>query len=249
MKHIVKGSEPAQLRQWINGQPLQNGHRINCAYADMPGTVKLVVKQRLLVDQGGLCCYTGISITETSSHIEHFKPQSRCENNEDVAYANLLAAYPGDNQRRCQFGAHAKADWYDHEKLINPMQGSCERRFRFRLDGSIHPADPIDDAAKETIKRLCLGHDLLVEYRRQAIDAILSPRKREPSAKQLKQMAKTYCEKDKEQRYRPFCSVFSKLRMSYCKGQSANASAEQQFDGSTTHEHSPDPCTRERGCL
>ena len=50
MKHIVKGAEPRELRDWINKQPMENGQRINIDYDDMP---KDPVKNRLLEDQDG----------------------------------------------------------------------------------------------------------------------------------------------------------------------------------------------------
>lgn len=91
MKHIIKGNSPSELDSWFRNQPIEDGCRINCGYTDMPSEVKQVVKQRLLEEQGGLCCYTGLRVKETTSHIEHFKPQSQCESHEDIEYHNLLA--------------------------------------------------------------------------------------------------------------------------------------------------------------
>lgn len=209
MKHIVKGSEPAQLRQWINGQPVENGRRINCSYRDMPGTVKAVVKQRLILEQGGLCCYTGISVTETQSHIEHFLPQTLCTDTDykDVEYTNLLAAYPGEDRPTCPFGARARGSWYDPVLLVSPLRGDCERRFVFRLNGRIEAANSGDDGAVQTIKKLHLDHESLAELRKQQIDAVLFPASRQLSNNQLKRIAEVYCQKDRQQRYRPFCFV------------------------------------------
>src|SRR6266542_5989051 len=117
MRYIKKRSAPKELRQWFAGQPIAGGGRINCRYGDMPGEVKDVVRQRLLEEQGWLCCYTGRRVGTKSSHIEHLKPQSRCEGHEDIAYGNLLAAYPGLDERS-PYGAHAKADWYDPALMV-----------------------------------------------------------------------------------------------------------------------------------
>lgn len=54
MKHIRKGSPPRALRDWFEGQPVEDGQRINCGYDDMPTNVKDAVKERLLHEQGGL---------------------------------------------------------------------------------------------------------------------------------------------------------------------------------------------------
>lgn len=207
MKYIVKGSEPAQLRQWINGQPVVDGQRINCSYRDMPGTVKAVVKQRLILEQGGLCCYTGIAVTEDESHIEHFLPQTLCTNHEDVEYTNLLAAYPGEDRPNCPFGARARGSWFDASLFVSPLRGDCERRFVFRLNGAIQAANNSDSGAVHTIKKLHLDHESLTELRKQQIDAVLFPANRQLSSSQLRRIAEAYCQKDRQQRYRPFCFV------------------------------------------
>lgn len=207
MKHIVKGSEPAQLRQWINGQPIEDGQRINCRYRDMPGSVKAVVKQRLILEQGGLCCYTGISVTAAESHIEHFLPQTLCTNHEDVEYTNLLAAYPGENRPNCPFGARARGSWYDPNLLVSPLRGDCEQRFVYRLNGVIEAANTGDSGAVQTIKKLHLDHKSLTELRKHQIDAVLFSASHRLSSSQLKRIAETYCQKDRQQRYRPFCFV------------------------------------------
>ena len=207
MKHIVKGNPPSELRRWFDGQPAQEGRRLNCGYADMPGEVKRVVKQHLLEEQGGLCCYTGILLSERRAHIEHFKPQSLCHNQEDVEYTNLLAAYPGDNASKCPYGAHAKANWYDNKLLISPLHGNCENRFRFDQFGRITAASDNDVAAKETIERLCLDHGSLTELRKQAIDTVLF-RKGQPLSKaQLYTITQSFCNRNVRQQFPMFCFV------------------------------------------
>jgi len=207
MKHIVKGNTPQELRHWFDHQLIEDGRRINCGYSHMPGDVKRAIKQRLLAEQGGLCCYTGLKVDEDGSHIEHFKPQSLCENHEDVDYVNLLAAYPGDNTLKCPYGAHAKADWYSAELLVSPLRRDCERRFRFDLLGQITPEDENDQAAVETIKRLCLDHDSLTEMRKQAIDGTLFRRDHPLSVAHLQRLANSYCERNHRQQFPEFCFV------------------------------------------
>jgi len=207
MKYITQGHTPQELRRWFEGQPIADGRRLNCSYDDIPGNVKQAVKQRLLDEQGGLCCYTGQRVSEDSSHIEHLKPQTLCENHEDVDYANLLAAYPGVNSQGCPYGAYAKADWYDAELLISPLSRHSENRFRFDLRGRIRPASNGDPAALETITRLCLDHDSLTELRKQAIDAALFPQNRPRRRAQLRQITQSYCDRDTQNRFPHFCFV------------------------------------------
>ncbi len=211
MKQIVKTSEPHELRHWFQAQPLENGRRINCGYNDMPGDVREVVKQQLLAEQGWLCCYTGRRIDGRSSHIEHFKPQSRCLEYEDIDYANLLAAYPGPNAPKCPFGAHEKADWYDAELLINPLKPQCDHAFRFDQSGSIHPAKESDIAARETIRRLCLNHKQLVELREQAIEEALFPEGQTLSKAKLEKIVAGFCNRNGKGQYPAFCFVVAQV--------------------------------------
>lgn len=54
MKHIIKGNPPHELRQWFEGQPIdENGYRTNCSYDnDMPGGLdrKNTITDRLRSD-------------------------------------------------------------------------------------------------------------------------------------------------------------------------------------------------------
>lgn len=217
MKRIIKKEPPHELRTWFIGQPEnENGERINCTYDDMPGEVKILVKQSLLEEQGYLCCYTGIRISDKRSHVEHFKPQSESraarvageKDYDDVEYANLLAAYPGVYQPQAPYGAHAKADWYDSDLLLNPLDENCERRFQFTQFGKIKPASETDEGAKETIKKLGLDHDSLDDLRRKAIEEALYRKNKPLSEKQLESFIDRYCEADAHSKHiRPFCFV------------------------------------------
>ena len=200
MKHIIKSSSP-ELHRWFNAQPIVDGHRINVSYDDMP---KEAVKQSLLDEQGGLCCYTGIRIDEDNSHIEHLKPQSQCVDHEDVDYANLLAAYPSNE---CPFGARAKGEWYDAQLLISPLDKRCESCFRFDLSGGIKPANENDPAVIETIRRLCLDHGSLTEMREKAIKNALFPRNHRRSEAQLHKITQSYCARNTRRQFPHFCFV------------------------------------------
>lgn len=207
MKYISKGSPPAELRHWFDQQPVEEGRRINCSYRVMPSEVKVVVKQRLLDEQGRLCCYTGRRIDEQSSHIEHFKPQSLCANHEDVDYNNLLAAYPGDNEKRkCSYGAHAR-DNCDESLLVSPLHPSCEHSFRFNEYGAIQAADSNDQRAQETINRLRLHDQSLTELRKQAIVSALYRKNQPHSPAQLQTIVERYCLRDGNNHFFPFCYV------------------------------------------
>ena len=209
MKHINKGAEPRELRDWINNQPLEDGQRININYDDMP---KKPVKKRLLEDQGWLCCYTGLRIEEEDSHIEHIKPQAICDRYEKIAYNNLLAAYPGD-KKYPGFGATEKKNWYNTDFFINPLKKLCETCFAFDMEGRIRPTDGAQRAAaQETIKRLRLGHYTLEQMRKDVIEEVLFPKGKPISEAKLRAIVSgAYTQPDADGRLPHLCFVIEQV--------------------------------------
>jgi uncharacterized protein (TIGR02646 family) len=210
MKHIIKGAEPRELRDWINNQPMENGQRINIDYDDMP---KDPVKKRLLEDQGWLCCYTGIQVNEVRSHIEHIKPRTKCDRYEKIDYTNLLAAYPGDDKPNCGFGAKAKADWYEPNHFISPLKKQCEACFHFDMDGKVAPVNGAHHAAaRHTIKHLKLDHVALTQMRRDTIEEILFPKGKPISEAKLRAIAEgAYSQRNNQGRFPHLCFVIEQV--------------------------------------
>ena len=177
MREIDPGHEPASITEWRAGS--QND--INYGYDLIPGALRLSIKQALIADQRGLCAYTGIGIDASRSHIEHLLPQAHCKGeyeNEDVAYRNMVACYPAPDSGYLPFGAIRKADWPSAEQqylFVSPRSTGCEARFKFDIRGRISAAID-DDAARETVERLGLGHPRLEGLRREAVSATLELR-------------------------------------------------------------------------
>jgi uncharacterized protein (TIGR02646 family) len=210
MRQIIKSNGPKELTQWLKAQG-----NTNCRYSNLPSDIRTIVKQRLLQDQGHLCCYTGRRISDRDSHIEHLKPQSRYyEKNEDVDYQNLLAAYPGTDIGQCAYGAHPKADWYDETEFITPLNAQCEKAFQFSLQGKIahHPNHP---AAKTTIDRLNLAHESLAEMREQAIEGFLF--ESQISLKQAQDLLGKIYDRNTKGQFRPFCFVLKQACEEYIR--------------------------------
>ncbi|MBW4467101.1 MAG: TIGR02646 family protein [Pegethrix bostrychoides GSE-TBD4-15B] len=211
MKRIEKSSSPVELTQWVKTQGT-----LNCRYCNLPSNIRTIVKQRLLADQGHICGYTGIRISDTRSHIEHLKPQSRYfQCHEDVDYHNLLAAYPGSNAGQCAYGAHAKANWYHEEHFISPFSPHCEAAFQFDLEGKITAHSAHHIAAQTTIDRLKLADASLTELRKQAIDTLLF----EPgiSLKQAKDLLEKMYDRNATGQFRPFCFVLKQACEEYIR--------------------------------
>lgn len=216
MKHISKQQQPRELIAWVRTKAHgEKAKYIHWTYDDMPSDVRRAVKARLVQEQGGLCCYTGRSIKPETSHIEHMKPQARCVNHEDTDYNNLLAAHPAsDAQRRCPYGAHEKADWYDQHQFVHPLRQDCEQRFRYRDSGRVVAMSEADLGAVETIQRLQLDHVELQRMRKSAIDELEIEKLGKEQARRLMDAMD---ERDAEGNYRPFCFVIKQACERYLK--------------------------------
>ena len=131
MRYIKKGAAPRELKVWFDGQVI-GGKRMNSHFTNLDPQVKDLIGQYLLVEQGWLCGYTGMSLTEDDYHIEHLLPQSISrarDTYEDVDYRNMLAAYP---KGPCSYGAQARGD---RPLPIDPFQPVCATKFDFDSDG------------------------------------------------------------------------------------------------------------------
>ncbi|NEP09367.1 MAG: TIGR02646 family protein [Symploca sp. SIO2C1] len=143
----------------------------------------------LLQEQGYLCCYCMMRITNSNNsvqanredsdpcHIEHLKPQEKFPQLA-LDYNNLLASCQAERSKkppppsRC---GYKKDNWYDEKLLVSPLQPDCESFFQYSTKGEILPvADPEKHAAAQaTIEGLGLNVDQLRERRSRAIDSIL----------------------------------------------------------------------------
>jgi uncharacterized protein (TIGR02646 family) len=179
MREISPRPEPVEFTEWRSGS--QND--INYGYNLIPSELRNAIKEALVAEQRSLCAYTGIGIDGSSSHIEHSLPQAHCQRGQqDVAYQNMVACYPAPGAVHVPFGAHFKANWPSLSELhlfVSPRSSGCEARFAFSIRGTITTAAN-DAAAKETVRRLGLDHKRLEGLRKEAIDATLRWRGRQP---------------------------------------------------------------------
>jgi uncharacterized protein (TIGR02646 family) len=215
MKRIVKRKPPRELVRWLRRQK-----GTNCSYGDLQGSEKQPLVRKLLREQGSICGYTGIRNTETTCHVEHIYPQTRCRAEpglpvlwgarRDVDYYNMIAAFPRDEaiHARYPFGARSRGDWYDEVAFIHPLRPDCESQFLYTLDGGIAPSDgdPEGPAAR-TIGHLRLDHSVLNELRRAAIEEMLFDDGEPISVAKVQIARKHVCAKDAAGDFRPFCFV------------------------------------------
>jgi uncharacterized protein (TIGR02646 family) len=181
MRQIIKNAEPTVLIAW----KAANRSLPTYCYGSLSAAHRQALRTALVAEQRGLCAYTGRRIDIDSSHIEHLRPQTHCATGEDVDYRNLVASVPAPNTPQLPYGAHKKDHWpsiADEHLFVSPLSGGCDVRFLFKLNGAVEAANSHDAAATETIGRLGLNADALVQLRKAAIGATLQIRGKGPSS-------------------------------------------------------------------
>lgn len=217
MKKISKTHPPVSFRKWLDENRL-----LDCSYETLVGKpAHIALKKQLLKEQGFLCAYTGLEISESTSHVEHLKPQNKCVDHEDVEYRNMVACFPYDGGNKSfGFGAPVKGGWWKPEDFISPLTEECERRFSFAWSGKIRPEPADHKGAKETIKNIGLGHENLKKLRLAAIKGFfgfggrLAPISKREAEILLRSIDKT----DNNGKFRPFCFVLKQLLPLYIAG-------------------------------
>ena len=163
MRSITKGAEPPRL-----AQHRQTPHS---DYDNFPD--KDVLRQALVTEQRGLCCYCmgPIHPPPESMKIEHWLCQA-CHSSEQLRYRNLLGAClggegkPGNKQ-------HCDTRKGDRALKWNPAEPShqIESRVRYEPDGSIHGYEAeFEDQLNDVLN---LNLPWLKEGRKSPLDAVL----------------------------------------------------------------------------
>lgn len=170
MRYIDKKDTPVELEDWKSSQ----GHRAK--YSMLPPGIKEILREKLIDEQLGLCCYCGLALTKKNVHIEHFKPQSKFKKLQ-LDFKNLHASCMGKeihetSEEELEFCAHSKQDWFDPTLTVSPLDPNCQSYFEFGFDGTISEVEG-NLSAKETIKQLGLDRYLPNTLREAGINAVL----------------------------------------------------------------------------
>lgn len=161
MKYIKKEKEPNSLK---NYRSKQNSH-----YDNMPTEVKDNLRNSLLKEQGGICCYCMRRIKFTDMKIEHWIPRS-IHPNLTLTYTNLLGACDGyENGPKLLRCCDTKKG--NDIITINPLDLRCEDLIKYTYDGKIYSDD---FKINEDINvRLNLNMKILKNNRAIVIDELL----------------------------------------------------------------------------
>jgi uncharacterized protein (TIGR02646 family) len=214
MKFIQKIPEPQQFTQWKHG----NSPDWVPSWDAMDGSpIKRVVKDALLREQGGICCYCGIGIRDDDSHIDHFRPRHgpNAYPQGELDYRNLHASCIYDRHEGAKpHCGMKKGSWFNVDLLISPLDPACETQFAFTAYGDIGPRTKGDEAAETTITKLGLRVDFLKKHRAMAIEAsgLLD---QTIDASTLRAWADTIMQATPDGRFIEFCFAISYVLKNY----------------------------------
>jgi uncharacterized protein (TIGR02646 family) len=204
MKTIDKQAEPKAFADW---KALASNDWYP-DYEQLSGETKKAVKTALMEEQGYICCYCERRLTDEDSHIEHFRPQSD-QTTDPLDYQNLLCSCQNQlkkgEPRHC---GNLKGSWFDPELLVSPLDPGCEGSFSFTGDGRIRPAQNLDRAASETIRKLGLDIPKLNALRAKAIEPFLDDTL---SPKEIQAFVSDYLLKDASGRFGEFWTTIRYL--------------------------------------
>ncbi len=136
MRFIEKTYSPSSLETWKTARIAAYQDLI---YDDLDAQPQSDLKDLLITEQSGLCCYCQQVITKSNSTIEHFLPQSKYKKHE-TEYLNLHLAC---NYSRGK-GIRKDDKYCDVSKgndlIINAiLHPDCETFFRYTKNGEILP--------------------------------------------------------------------------------------------------------------
>lgn len=161
MRTIAKGNGPESLRR----------HRAaGGTWADFHDAQEL--RESLVAEQRGLCCYCMCRITADSStmKIEHWQPRSNYAHRQ-LAYDNLLAACPGGGGQGPR-DQHCDTRKGNRDLKFNPADPSfkIEILIDYRLDGTISSRDAEFNGQLDDILGLNIAK--LVNRRKSVLNGI-----------------------------------------------------------------------------
>lgn len=176
-----------------------------------------MMKEKLLKDQGYVCCYCNRRIDRKGYPVEHVTPKGKKK--EWIGeYKNLLIACQGGNpipagQTMLTYPMHCDRSKGEYTIPVTPLMPDCECRFVYKKSGMIEEK-PGDVDAKETIRILNLNQKFLVMERKKEIkNWCLKPDGTPRDTKQLEKVFDEMFEKDATGKYHNLYFVIANVIM------------------------------------
>lgn len=134
MIEIKKGREPGELIAY---------RKSKCAsYEDMSSSVKKVVLDALMQEQGHLCAYCMRKIPQTDgappASIEHWAAQSNHSEKKRLDYRNVFAVCSGNRGCGCSQNMTCDASKGNQVLTVNPTTPSTLIGIKYHSDGRIY---------------------------------------------------------------------------------------------------------------
>lgn len=199
MKYIQKNAPPKSLEEYkitegATFKDLDKNHT----------SIKREVKNSLIEEQGGICCYCGTRIDRTDSMIEHFKPKAKGYFPElQLEYSNLLASCLGgqiNRQTNRRFPLCCDANKKNRVIEVSPTDPDCESYFKYDDDGNIYGITP---EARYAIQILNLNNEVQKNRRKAAIAAYINL----PEETDWQEEIRFLGARDRNGFYQPYCFV------------------------------------------
>ncbi len=212
MKYIQKSQEPNSFTIWKE----QENEDWKPNWDNFSKPQKTDVHDSLLQEQGFICCYCGMLIDNTNSHIEHLKPR---KNHPDLTldYTNLLASCQRKREPKEPLHCGSQKDeWYDENLMVSPLDIYCAEFFRYTEDGQILSTEILEKkpTADTTIDKLGLNINKLQKMRAGAIEAILEGFEDLTDDERLS-LWQSFSEIDENGKNQEFCAAISYIISSY----------------------------------
>lgn len=197
MKYIKKGESPQSLEEYKKTE--------GASYEDLNKNhtwIKREIKNSLITEQGGICCYCGTRIEQTDSVIEHFKPKARDLFPElQLEYSNLLASCFGgqiDKRTNRRFPLCCDASKKYRVIEVSPTDPDCESCFKYDDEGNIYGTTP---EARHAIQILNLNNEVQKNRRRAAIQVYSNL----PEETDWQDEIRFLSARDRNGLYQPYC--------------------------------------------
>lgn len=197
MKYIKKGESPRSLEEYkitdgASFQDLDDNHT----------SIKREIKNSLIDEQGGICCYCGTRIDRMDSVIEHFKPKAKNLFPElQLEYSNLLASCFGgqiDRRTNRRFPLCCDANKENRVIEVSPTDPDCESCFKYDDEGNIYGTTP---EARHAIQILNLNNEVQKNRRRAAIQVYSNL----PEETDWQDEIRFLSARDRNGLYQPYC--------------------------------------------
>lgn len=163
MKYIIKREEPESFTKW----KASANNNWKPTYNQLSGQVKKDVKNALIAEQGGICCYCERKLNYDDSHIEHLNPQCNSEEGQ-LDFQNMLCSCQKHLKKREPL--HCGNSKGKDAIAITPLHTDCKDKFTYTEDGHI---EFTNEDSKKTIQSLQLNIDKLVNLRLSAIEPFI----------------------------------------------------------------------------